>query len=70
MKLSRFLIDMKKLEAKHYELSDVPCELPITSWDYTGEQYEHMYLSTSVGRTRGRRQRPHASAHKGFHQAG
>ena len=51
MKLSRFLIDMKKLEAKHYELSDVPCELPITSWDYTGEQYEHMYLSTSVGRT-------------------
>jgi carotenoid cleavage dioxygenase-like enzyme len=51
MKLSRFLIDMKKLEAKHTELSDVPCELPITSWDYTGAPYEHMYLSTSVGRT-------------------
>lgn len=51
MKLSRFIIDMKKLEAKHYLLSDVPCELPITSWDYTGQDYEHMYLSTSVGRT-------------------
>ena len=51
MKLSRFFIDMKKLEAKHALLSDVPCELPITSWDYTGVPYEHMYLSTSVGRT-------------------
>ena len=53
MKLSRFIIDMKKYEAKHYLLSDVPCELPITSWDYTGEKYEHMYLSTSVGRKDG-----------------
>lgn len=51
MKLSRFIIDMDKLEAKHYLLSDTPCELPITSWDYTGLPYEHMYLSTSVGRT-------------------
>jgi len=49
--LSRFLIDMKKLEAKHFLLSDTPCELPITSWDYTGTNYEHMYLSTSVGTT-------------------
>jgi len=51
MKLSRFVIDMKELVAKHFLLSEVPCELPITSWDYTGRDYEHMYLSTSVGRT-------------------
>ena len=30
--------------------SDLPCELPITSWDYTGKPYEHMYLSSAVGR--------------------
>ena len=30
-------------------MSDLPCELPITSWDYTGKPYQHMYLSSAVG---------------------
>ena len=49
MKLSRFLIDTESGTATHHCLSDVPCELPITSWDYTGKPYQHMYLSTAVG---------------------
>jgi len=49
MKLSRFVIDTEKGTAKHSCLSDLPCELPITSWDYTGKPYQHMYLSSSVG---------------------
>ena len=35
--------------ATHHCLSDLPCELPITSWDYTGKPYQHMYLSSAVG---------------------
>mmetsp|Transcript_12583 Transcript_12583/g.49029 ORF Transcript_12583/g.49029 Transcript_12583/m.49029 type:complete len:659 (-) Transcript_12583:4489-6465(-) len=49
MKLSRFVIDVDSRKATHHCLSDLPCELPITSWDYTGKPYRHMYLSSSVG---------------------
>ena len=49
MKLSRFVIDIDNRKATHHCLSDLPCELPITSWDYTGKPYRHMYLSSSVG---------------------
>ena len=49
MKLSRFLIDIDAGTATHHCLSDLPCELPITSWDYTGKPYQHMYLSSAVG---------------------
>jgi len=49
MKLSRFLIDIDEGTATHHCLSDLPCELPITSWDYTGKPYQHMYLSSAVG---------------------
>jgi all-trans-8'-apo-beta-carotenal 15,15'-oxygenase len=49
MKLSRFVIDLEEETAKHHCLSDLPCELPITSWDYTGKPYQHMYLSSAVG---------------------
>ena len=49
MKLSRFLIDIDEGTATHHCLSDLPCELPSTSWDYTGKPYQHMYLSSAVG---------------------
>ena len=49
MKLSRFILDVDNGKATHHCLSDLPCELPITSWDYTGKPYRHMYLSSSVG---------------------
>ena len=49
MKLSRSLIDIDAGTATHHCLSDLPCELPITSWDYTGKPYQHMYLSSAVG---------------------
>mmetsp|Transcript_8266 Transcript_8266/g.30489 ORF Transcript_8266/g.30489 Transcript_8266/m.30489 type:complete len:618 (+) Transcript_8266:147-2000(+) len=49
MKLSRFVLDTETGKATHTKLSDTPCELPITNWNYTGKPYRHMYLSTSNG---------------------
>ena len=52
MKLNPYFVSCKfsnYQQNDHCLSRDLPCELPITSWDYTGKPYRHMYLSSSVG---------------------